>query len=582
MSFLASIASAFTSQSKRLARLGAAARGSVVGDLALWNQSARIGGGVTPDRISAILRAADSGDMRQLMDLANECRQRDAHLHAVLATHEETIASLPWQLVSSSPTNERAKDRRAREWCVNVLRATPALQRLLGHLAGAVYYSYAVSEIMWTKSDGRLVPTDFKPIAPRRFGFLLHDGSFVFREPWQSSTEGTDFRADNPYKFVVSQPRVTGDIANREGLCRPLVWMSVFRNWVIGDWLKTAEISWKPWRIGSFKAGVSDASNKEALEDIMRRLTTDGAAVIPDNCSIAVEWPGGAARSNSTHGEFVTMLGNEMSKATLGQTESTQSSASSGYAQAKVHDGVRKDLRDSRASQIASDITRDLVTALIQLNFGPDIAVPRFEFITDDAVDLKAFGEALLSLTEAGLDIPQKWARDQAGIPEPQGGESILERPEPVAPPGAPSGGPGGAGPEGEPGETPETPVAPGPEAEPTPAGEVAPKKKPKKAHEEFLRAVTEARAAGLDMTQDHVDALADLHDVIDPKVRALATPRAPTDVEKHEHASRMTAALIADIREARSLKLDVTQSFVDDLAARYGVPTLTLTQEAA
>lgn len=423
MALLGSIARAFGLEKAR-PRLAAGERGEVVPDLALWNQSARIGGGITPARITSIIRTADGGDMRSLIDLANECRQRDAHLQAVLATSEETIASLPWQLLAVDE-KERAKDRRAREWVESVLRSIPNFARLLGHLAGAVFYSYAVSEILWTKKEGKLVPYDFKNLAHRRFGFRLEDGKFVWRDVGMPQ-EGIDFREEHPFKFIVSQPRVTGDIANREGLVRSMVWMSVFRNWVIADWLKTAEISWKPWRIGTYQKNGSDTTDKDTLENVMRKLTTDGAAIIPNSSEIKIEWPGGASITGRTHGEFVTMLANEMSKAVLGQTETTQASNSSGYAQAKVHDAIRKDLREARARQVAVDITRDLIAKMILLNFGPDVRVPRFEFITQDPVDLASFADALEKMVTAGLPIPVRWALAEAGIPEREGDEPIL------------------------------------------------------------------------------------------------------------------------------------------------------------
>lgn len=413
-----------TAAQTRAPKLSSSERGAVVPDLALWNASSRIGGGVTPARITSIIRMADNGDMRQLMDLANECRQRDAHLQAVLGTNEETIAALPWQLVPSSQ-NERARDRRAREWCETALRANPHLPRLIGHLAGAVYYSYAVSETLWGKSSGRLVPTEFRPLAPRRFGFRPYDGLFVWRDAGMGQ-DGIDFRAQHPHKFIISQPRVTGDIPNREGLCRSLVWMSVFRNWVISDWLKTAEISWKPWRIGTYQKNGSTTEDRDDLESVMRQLTTDGAAVIANTSDIKIQWPGGTTGTARTHGDFVNALGQEMSKAVLGQTETTQSSASSGYAQARVHNEVRHDLREARARQIAADITRDLVASMILLNFGSSVAVPRFEFITQDPTDLRSFGEALNSMVQAGVPVPVAWALEQAGIPSRKGDEPVL------------------------------------------------------------------------------------------------------------------------------------------------------------
>lgn len=438
MSLLSSIARGLGLEAKATRVAGGGSGSAVIPDLALWNQSARIGGGITPARISVIVRMADNGEMRQLMDLANECRQRDSHLQAVLATSEESIASRPWQLIAPEGEKERAKDEKARLWCERMLRACPNFPRLLGHLAGAVFYGYSVSETIWKKVDGKLVPIDFRNLAHRRFGFRIQDGTFVWRDPGMGQ-EGVDFRADYPHKFIVAQPRVNGDIPNREGLSRALIWMSVFRNWVIADWLKTAETSWKPWRIGVYAKNGNSTEDKDDLEAVMRRLTTDGSAVIPNTCGIDVNWPGGTATMAKTHAEFVNVLGMEMSKAVLGQTETTQSSASSGYAQAKVHDDVRKDLLESRARMLSNDITRDLIASMILLNFGPDTAVPRFEFVTQDPVDLKAFGEALQALVGVGLPVPVKWALNEAGIPEREEDEPILEA---LAPPVDPNKAP--------------------------------------------------------------------------------------------------------------------------------------------
>lgn len=418
--------------STKAGSLPAKARGKVVEDLALWNHAARIAGGITPQQISAILREADAGYTARLIDLANECRQRDAHLQCVLATSEESIAGLAWQIVP--PEKPRAKDKRAAQWVEQVLRETDGLRSLIAYLAGAIYFSFSVNEIIWKKVGGDLVPSHFDPIAPRRFKFRAADGQHVLCDSGQPEV---DLYATYPNgKFISSYPRVNGDVRPREGLMRPLIWMSVFRTWAIGDWLKTGEMSWKPWRIGTYKKDETSHEDRDDLEDIMRQMTTDFAAVKPDSTEIDIIWPQGN-KTGSGHGEIVTALANEQSKAVLGQTETTQSSSSSGYAQAQTHNEIRKDLCEARARQIAQDITRDLITPMIALNFGTSVKVPRFEFITQDPVDLKAFSEGVKNLKEAGTRIAQVWVREQAGIPEPTEGEEVLGEGMPAAPMGA-------------------------------------------------------------------------------------------------------------------------------------------------
>ena len=112
-SLLARIASTFGLTAKK-ERLSTGARGKVIPDLALWSQATRIGGGLSPRDVSTIIRKADTGDMARLMDLANESRQKDCHLQSVLATNEESIAGLPWQLVP--PAAALLKEKKAAEW----------------------------------------------------------------------------------------------------------------------------------------------------------------------------------------------------------------------------------------------------------------------------------------------------------------------------------------------------------------------------------------------------------------------------------------------------------------------------------
>jgi phage gp29-like protein len=419
-------AAAHTDSAAEKASGTSAARSVVVPTLGLWHQAERIGGGLTPAIIASIIRDGDSGNIRRLIDLANECRQQDAHLQAVLGTHEESIAGLSYQIVAPTLQGRekpRDRDKRAALWCEEQLRGNPAIHRLIADLAGAYYYSFSVVEIVWRKDGARLVPDRFIHVAPRRFKFRQVDGLLVLADP---NAAEVDLPGTYKNKFIISRPRVNGDVAHREGLMRPLVWMSCMRRWDIGDWMSTAEMSWKPWRIATYKQGSAGKQDREELETVIRRMTADFTAVIPDSTSINVTWPAGSNSGRSTHAELANVLAQEMSKAVLGQTETTQASASSGYAQAKVHDAVRRDLRESRARQIAADITRDLLGPMVRLNFGTGVQIPRFEFVTQDPVDLASFGKALKDMYEAGVTITQAWAHEQAGIPEPKKGEAVL------------------------------------------------------------------------------------------------------------------------------------------------------------
>lgn len=397
--------------------------GKVIPEQPVWQQLQRgVGAGLTPVAVSARLAEADMGRMASLVDLANAMRQKDGHLQGILETRESAVQRLDWEL--ELPKKPTQKEKKALAFITDALRGP--IPALVAHCSSAPFYGYAVTETVWRKSSGYLIPDYFNPVAPRRF---VYEGSSLLFQDLPGLPGGVDLRAQYPGQFVISQPRVTGDVPCREGLMRVLVWAALFRNWDLTDWLRLGEIAWRPWRVAKYdRKQFATQEAVDSLLSLVDAMSTSGAGAFPDSVTLDVKWPTGG-NGRGPHAELFATMGREMSKCVLGQTETTESSGSSGYAQAKVHDEVKKDKTESDARFIGADITRDLVTWLVVMNFGPRVRVPRLKFITEDAVDLKAFADGLKSMSGAqgaGLRVPAKWARDKAGIPHPLEGEEVI------------------------------------------------------------------------------------------------------------------------------------------------------------
>lgn len=396
--------------------------GRVIGDQPVWQQIQRVGGGLTPAAVSARLAEADTGRMAQLVDLWNALRQKDGHLQGICETRETSVQRLEWELeLGKKPTRT---EKKAAQFVEDVLRN--GVGDVIAHSSSAPFTGYAVTETVWRKSNGYLVPDYFNPIAPRRF---IYKGPRLCWQDTIGQNDGIDIQAEYPGQFIVSQPRVNGDVPCREGLMRVLVWAALFRNWTLTDWLRLGEIAWRPWRIGKYdRSAFATQEDIDGLVGVLDAMSTSGVAVLPDSVELQVKWPeGGASGKGGPHAEMFSTMGREMSKCVLGQTETTESSNSSGYAQSKTHAEVKKDKTEADARFIARDITRDLIEWLVVWNFGPKVRVPQLKFITEDALDLQSFGSSMKSLAaDAGLRIPAKWARDKAGIPDPVDGEEII------------------------------------------------------------------------------------------------------------------------------------------------------------
>jgi len=406
--------------------------GLAIEDLPIFAQYQRIGGAMTPDQVTEAIRSADAGTMWPLVTLANDARRKDGHLQAILGTREMALPSLPWEVVA---TTTRRRDRKAAEWMTEALADAwggrendsdlVGLRALIAHMQGGVFHGYALAETVYERSGGLLWPKGWNPIGADRVHFETTSG----RPHWYDSNTpmpypGVDLRTGfAPGKVLFYQPRVTGAEPNREGLARVLVWAALFRNWSVRDWVQLGELAWKPWRIGTYDG--ADEKAISTLKTILRQMTTTGVALLPAKTDMRVEWPKGN-QQQAGHQALCEYLAGEMSKATLGQTLTTEAGNRGARSLGEVHNLVRRDILDFDAACVAECLRRDLIAPLIRRNFGPSVAIPEFRFLTEEAVDLKDFSTGITTLARGGLRIPAAWVRDRTGIPEPKDGEEIM------------------------------------------------------------------------------------------------------------------------------------------------------------
>lgn len=415
--------------------------GPTIHDLPLYSQYQRVGGPITPEQVTDAVRHADVGTMWPLVTLVNDARRKDGHLQAILGTREMALPSLPWEAFSFP--GARRKDRKAAEWLTEALTQAAGgpqegttlhgLRGLLAHLQSGVLHGYALAETVCEKSGGLLWPVGWNTIGAHRVLFESRTGRPHWFDPTgKTQYPGIDLRAGfAPGKILFYQPRVTGDEPTREGLARVLLWASLFRNWSLRDWVALGELAWKPWRQGVYKKGA-DKKDISELRDVLRQMSASGVALVPDTTELKVEWPAGN-KQDGTHQGLMAFLAGEMSKAVLGQTLTTEAGERGARALGQVHDQIRHDILEFDAVSVAEVVRRDLIAPLIRRNFGPDVAVPGFRFLTEEAVDLLNFSQGVRNLTQSGLRVPAAWVRDRVGAPEPKDGEECLGPPDPSA-----------------------------------------------------------------------------------------------------------------------------------------------------
>jgi len=426
--------------------------GEVVQDLPLWGQFFQVGGTLSPEGLSGIIAAANSGRPYQLIDLVHEIREKDGHIHACLTTLELDVASLEWQAVPLSAV--RGKPRKSEQKLAKqvqaAIRECGAWQQMLAHLTGeGECHGHATSELLWRMYDGGepllrgwMIP-DAKNVQANRFGFSQTTGALLFDAAGNRNVDvgGVDLLASYPLgKFVQHRPRINGDVAIREGLDRMLAWAGMFRNHGLKGWLTESENAWKPIRLIQY---LKTASKEDIAfaKQLAQKLTTSGGAAIPETLKALVEYPKTTGQSGgSRFRELEEWLGMELSKAILGHTLLLESGDRGARSLGEVGYRMSQARRDARALALAVTVNAMLVRPLVAFN----VSGKRAPLLLPDVktqVDLVQFANAVDVLAKR-MKVGANWVREETRMPEPEADEETLTtgaQPGPFGEPAAPA-----------------------------------------------------------------------------------------------------------------------------------------------
>ena len=388
----------------------------------IWH--AGVAGDLTPDRLSAILRAAADGDGHQYLTLAEEMEEREPHYAAVLGTRKRAISGLEpmVEAASDDPADIKLADE------VRALVCKPAFEDLLEDLLDALGKGYSAVEIDWDSSERQWWPRGYTWRDPRFFRFDRVDGRELRLVDLENSVDGIPLPA---YKFLTHIPKLKSGIPLRGGLARLVAVSYMAKSYTVTDWLSFAEVFGMPLRIGRYDDRATE-DDLSILRQAVANLGSDAAAILPDGMKIEFQEIANTQGGAELFKNLAEWLDKQTSKAVLGQTMTTDDGSS--YAQAGVHNDVRGDIQRADARQLAKTLNRDLVKPFIDLNHGRQRQYPSITFHIPEPEDLKALADVLKELVPMGLQVEESQVRDKLGFADPEPGARVLSAPAASAP----------------------------------------------------------------------------------------------------------------------------------------------------
>lgn len=376
--------------------------------------------GLTPVRLAEIFKEADAGDVLRQAELFEEMEEKDPHLFSQLQTRKNAVTGLDYEVIPFDSDDPR--DKEIAEFVEAQLGGIEGFEDIMLDLLDAIGKGFAVSEIMWSYDEGRVVVDDIRSRHQKRFFWDSVDDSFKVRT--QEAPEGIELPKN---KFIVHKYKARSGHPSRAGVLRVVAWMYLFKNYTLKDWVAFCEVFGMPLRLGKYQPGASE-DDKRALMQALVAIGADAAGIFPDGTAIEFV---NTEKTSSTdlYERLARYCDEQVSKAILGQTLTSDSGGGS-YAQSKTHNDVRHDLTVADCKAIAATLRRDLIRPLVLYNFGEDKRIPYLRFDAEESEDLTQTATVIGTLIrEAGLKVPTSYIYKKFSIPKPEGDEEVATPP---------------------------------------------------------------------------------------------------------------------------------------------------------
>ena len=376
--------------------------------------------GLTPLKVHALLTQAEAGNMNAMLALFEDMEERDLHLLAEMSKRKRTVAKLDWSI--KAPKNADANEQKYTEVISELMGIIENFEDIITDSLDAIGKGFSCHELHWVREGNVWLINDMQWHVPQRFiidpfnqrKLLLAGNGLGDDEPlWENA-------------WLVHTHKAKSGYLVRGGLHRALVWSYVFKNYSVRDLAEFLEIYGLPLRLGTYPAGATDGEKLTLLRAVME-IGHRAAGIIPQG--MMIDFKEAAKGSSDPFMDMIKWCEMSQSKAILGGTLTSQADGkSSTNALGKVHDETRLEIRDSDAKQLASSISRDVIGALMRINY-PNVSprrYPKFVFDLAETEDIGVYSEALPKLVSIGMQIPAPWAHKRLGIPMVSGDEPVL------------------------------------------------------------------------------------------------------------------------------------------------------------
>jgi phage gp29-like protein len=213
-------------------------------------------------------------------------------------------------------------------------------------------------------------------------------------------------------KFLIAQHNPEYINPYGEKLLSKLFWPVVFKKGGLKFWAIMAEKYGMPFLLGKQPRGINPEETRDFVNQLSK-MTKDAVAVIPDDATVEF-LENNRTSSGDLYLQFLNFLNAEMSKAVLGQTQTTEITGGSGsLASSKTHSEKLKTIYDED-QKLVETVINQLIKYICDLNFNT-AEYPQFIMFEKEEVD-KLLADRDKVLTEINVKFNKDYFVENYGL----------------------------------------------------------------------------------------------------------------------------------------------------------------------
>jgi len=359
----------------------------------------------TPEKIDAIMRDAESGDVERQSRLAREVLMRNWDIMQAVNTRNLAVLGCSWSIQPGSKNDPASAA--AAEKLETALRSCgdgdDALnfEELLEDLLGALLPGFAVAEILWLPGGDF---AGFNSIGQEHFTFAH---GFTPRLVTRDQPLGVELVRE---RFIFHRLRIHGSDPAFGGLIRPLAWLDCFANLNFKDLLGFIEKYGMPFIAAKVDPATAD-KEKSAVKRLIRNFGSAGGGIFSRAVELQLLQ---TADKGEVYFELLKYVQQAIDRLVLGQLAS--GGESSGLSGGDAQSRVRQDILEADCRLLSRTIDTQFCKVWSRYNVGPAVAPPRFVIDCAASEDKAALAETVKTLHDAGLEVDAEELSTRMGM----------------------------------------------------------------------------------------------------------------------------------------------------------------------